>query len=67
MPNGPNLVTRGVQKTDEPKKPVQTDRIDAKILVRFRFYYIKNQKFQFGFQWQILIHRTDQTEPKYIK
>ena len=28
---------RGVQKTEEPKKPIQTDRTDAKISVRFRF------------------------------
>ena len=55
---------KGVQKTEEPKKSIQTDRTDAKISVRFRFYYIKNRKFQFGFQWQILIHRT---KPKYIK
>ena len=47
---------RGVQKTDEQKKPLQTDRTSAKIFVRFRF----------DFWLQIWMHRTDQTEPKYI-
>ena len=31
------LLLRGVQKTDEPKKPLQTDRTDAKFSVQFRF------------------------------
>ena len=35
-------------------KPIETEpkfRFD-----RFQFYYVKNQKIRFGFQWQILIH-----------
>ena len=66
--------SRGVQKTDKSKKPLQTNRTDAKISVRFWFgsvwfwfYYIKNRKFWFGFRWQILIHQTNRTESKYIK
>ena len=29
---------KGVQKTEEPKKSIQTDQTDAKISVRFQFY-----------------------------
>ena len=47
---------RGVQKTVKPKKPLQIDRTSAKISVRFRF----------NFRLQFWMHRTDQTEPKYI-
>ena len=56
------MEVRGVQKTDEPKKPFQTDLTDAKILARFRFGSVL--VLLFGFRLQILIHRT---EPKYIK
>ena len=31
------VIFRGVQKTNEPKKLLQTDRTDAKISVWFRF------------------------------
>ena len=43
-----NFVTdanRCVQKIEEPKKPLQTNQTVAKILVRFRFYYIKTENF----------------------
>ena len=33
--------------------------------VRFRFYYVKNQKVRFSFWWQILIQRTDRIEIYY--
>ena len=55
---------RGVQKIEKPKKLLQTDRIVAKILVRF--YYIKNQNFLFSFRWHIFIHQTDWNQTEYI-
>ena len=33
-------INKGVQKTKEPKKPLQTDRTDAKISVQFIFGFI---------------------------
>ena len=43
-----SLKDRGMQKTKEPKKPLQTNRTDAKISIRFDFGFLYNKTENFG-------------------
>ena len=63
------LWSRGVQKTEESKKSLQTDRTVAKILVRFGFgfHFIKTENFSFGFSVPHKYTDPTETEPKSIK
>ena len=56
---------RGVQKTEEPKKPPKTNRTIAKISVGFRFHFLKTKIFGFGFGAGFFHPETDQTD-RYI-
>jgi len=41
--------TRGVQKTDKPKKKAETGRTKSNFLVRFRFEFLEIEIFWFHF------------------
>ena len=61
------LTIRGVQKTDEPNKLVETDQIEFNFSIRFWFdlisvSFFKNQNFRFQFQFPVCMHRTDQNQ-----
>ena len=50
---------RGVQKTEEPKKPPKTNRTIAKISVGFRFHFLKTKIFGSGFSAGFFHPKTD--------
>ena len=61
-------VTRGVQKTDEPNKPTETDQTVAKFSVWFRFgsvsvSFFKNRNFRFWFRCWIFSAETEPNRP----
>ena len=53
-----------VQKTEEPKKLPETDQTVAKILVWFRFHFLKTEifSFSFGFGAGFFHLETDRTD-----
>ena len=56
-----SLFRRGVQRTEEPKKPPETDRTVAKISVRFWFHFLKTKIFGFDFSAGFFNPETDKT------
>ena len=57
---------RGVQKTNEPNKPVKTDRIEFNFSVRFRFHFLKTEIFGFSFSFRYVCTEPTETEPNNI-
>ena len=55
---------RGVQKTDEPNKPAETNQTEFNFSVWFRFHFLKIEIFGFGVRY--VCTESTETEPNNI-